>query len=191
MSNTKSYMIPMEQVYEAFGRVKANKGAYGIDNESIQMFEENLDGNLYVCGTECHRGVISRCPCGRYPFQRNLAASECLFPPSSHWVLDVAFNEDASRVRKDNGAENFATLRHMAINLLKQEKEAKLGVKNKRLKADDKEINTDTPSHDGAARRPWLADTGALCSPDAAFPGAESSRRLSQSRREARRRARA
>jgi len=52
-----------------------------------------------------------------------------------HWTLDVAFNEDASRVRKDNGAQNFATLRHIAVNLLKQEKTSKLGVKNKRLRA--------------------------------------------------------
>jgi len=52
-----------------------------------------------------------------------------------HWVLDIAFREDESRVRKGNGAQNFAILRHMALNLLKQEKTAKCGIKNKRLKA--------------------------------------------------------
>jgi predicted transposase YbfD/YdcC len=52
-----------------------------------------------------------------------------------HWVLDVAFREDDCRIRKDNGAQNFAILRHIALNLLKQEKTAKCGVKNKRLKA--------------------------------------------------------
>jgi predicted transposase YbfD/YdcC len=52
-----------------------------------------------------------------------------------HWVLDVAFREDESRIRKGNGAQNFAVLRHIALNLLKQEKTAKCGVKNKRLKA--------------------------------------------------------
>lgn len=54
---------------------------------------------------------------------------------SLHWVLDVAFREDDSRVRKGNGAENYAIIRHIAVNLLKQEKTAKIGVKNKRLKA--------------------------------------------------------
>ncbi|MBI3652861.1 MAG: ISAs1 family transposase [Acidobacteria bacterium] len=51
------------------------------------------------------------------------------------WVLDIAFREDESRIRKGNGAENMATLRHLALNLLKQEKSLKAGIKSKRLKA--------------------------------------------------------
>jgi predicted transposase YbfD/YdcC len=52
-----------------------------------------------------------------------------------HWVLDIAFREDECRLRKDHGAQNFAILRHIALNCLKQERSAKLGVKNKRLRA--------------------------------------------------------
>lgn len=52
-----------------------------------------------------------------------------------HWVLDIAFREDESRVRKGHGAENFAVLRHLALNLLKHEETAKCGVHAKRLKA--------------------------------------------------------
>jgi predicted transposase YbfD/YdcC len=52
-----------------------------------------------------------------------------------HWVLDIAFREDESRLRKGNGPQNFAVLRHIALNALKNEKSTKLGVKNKRLKA--------------------------------------------------------
>jgi predicted transposase YbfD/YdcC len=51
-----------------------------------------------------------------------------------HWVLDIAFNEDRSRVRKDNAPQNFAVLRHMALNLLKQDHSIKVGIKGKRLK---------------------------------------------------------
>ncbi len=40
---------------------------------------------------------------------------------SLHWVLDVTFNEDQSRIRKDHGPENFALLRRFAITLIKQD----------------------------------------------------------------------
>lgn len=54
---------------------------------------------------------------------------------SLHWSLDVAFNEDDCRVRKDNGAENLAALRHVSLNLLKRDKTTKAGIKTRRLKA--------------------------------------------------------
>lgn len=53
---------------------------------------------------------------------------------SLHWVLDIAFNEDHSRVRKDNSPQNFAIIRHMALNLLKLEQSLKVGIKAKRLR---------------------------------------------------------
>lgn len=52
-----------------------------------------------------------------------------------HWCLDVGFNEDACRVRKNFASENFAVIRHIALNLLKQEKTAKVGIKIKRQMA--------------------------------------------------------
>lgn len=52
-----------------------------------------------------------------------------------HWILDVAWNEDHSRVRKDQAPENFAVLRHIALNLLKQEKTAKGGIHAKQFQA--------------------------------------------------------
>lgn len=54
---------------------------------------------------------------------------------SLHWVLDVVFREDESRIKKDNAPQNFAILRHIATNLLQQDKSEKTGIKNKRLQA--------------------------------------------------------
>jgi predicted transposase YbfD/YdcC len=52
-----------------------------------------------------------------------------------HWVLDIAFREDESRARAGASGQNLVVLRHIAVNLLKQEHSAKVGIKNKRLKA--------------------------------------------------------
>ena len=54
---------------------------------------------------------------------------------SVHWVLDVSFGEDDSRVRNGNGAENLAALRRMALNMLKQENTLRVGIAAKRKKA--------------------------------------------------------
>ncbi len=52
-----------------------------------------------------------------------------------HWQLDVSFNEDKNRLRNGYGAENFSMMNKIALNLLKNEKSVKIGVKTKRLKA--------------------------------------------------------
>ena len=67
---------------------------------------------------------------------------------SLHWVLDVAldvafddvaldvaFDEDRCRVRTGHAGQNLAVARHWVLNLLKQERTAKVGIKAKRKKA--------------------------------------------------------
>ena len=52
---------------------------------------------------------------------------------SLHWVLDMSFREDESRIREGNGAENFNILRHLAFNLLKLEQSKKTSITNKQF----------------------------------------------------------
>lgn len=52
-----------------------------------------------------------------------------------HWQLDVSYREDACKICKDHGAENFSVLRRATLNLLKADKKTKAGIKNKRSKA--------------------------------------------------------
>jgi len=49
--------------------------------------------------------------------------------------LDVSFREDESRIRKGKAPENFAVLRHIALNMIKKEKSSKKSIKSKRLRA--------------------------------------------------------
>ncbi len=52
-----------------------------------------------------------------------------------HWVLDVGFGEDLSRKRAGHSAQNFSLLNRIALNILKQDKSSKRGIKGKRLNA--------------------------------------------------------
>jgi predicted transposase YbfD/YdcC len=54
---------------------------------------------------------------------------------SLHWVLDVGFNEDASRKRTGFAAQNYSLVSRIALNLLKNDGTTKGGVRAKRLKA--------------------------------------------------------
>lgn len=52
-----------------------------------------------------------------------------------HWVLDVAYDEDDSRVRKDHAPQNLSMLRQLSLNLIRKEKTRKHGVAAARKKA--------------------------------------------------------
>lgn len=66
---------------------------------------------------------------------QNAIRSHWSIENSLHWILDVAFGEDASRKREKNAPQNFSMLNKIALNLLKNEKSTKVGVKSRRMKA--------------------------------------------------------
>ena len=81
------------------------------------------------------RYYISSLPCQSGERFANLIRNHWSIENSQHWTLDMAFNEDQNRVRKQHGQQNLAVLRRIAVGLLRRDKIVKLGARNKRLKA--------------------------------------------------------
>ena len=81
------------------------------------------------------RYFISTVPCTSGQRIAELIRNHWSTENSQHWCLDMAFNEDQNRVRKDHGDQNLAVLRRIALGLLRRDRGVKLGAKNKRLKA--------------------------------------------------------
>lgn len=81
------------------------------------------------------RYYIGSAPCVTGEKFAHLIRNHWSIENAQHWSLDMAFNEDQSRVRKDHGDQNLAVLRRIALGLLRRDKSVKLGAKNKRLKA--------------------------------------------------------
>jgi len=79
------------------------------------------------------RYYISSLQADAKTFQKNIRLHWSI-ENSLHWVLDVAFSEDASRKRAGNSPQNFSILSKIALNLLKNETAEKQGIKGKRLK---------------------------------------------------------
>jgi predicted transposase YbfD/YdcC len=79
---------------------------------------------FFISSLEANAGLCLRAVRGHWAIENQL-----------HWSLDVSFREDACRTRSGNAAENLAVVRHIALNLLKDEKTCKMGLKGKRLKA--------------------------------------------------------
>ena len=57
------------------------------------------------------------------------------FAPQPRPTVDVSFNEEQNRLRSGYAAENISLINKISLNLLKNERSVKVGIKNKRLKA--------------------------------------------------------
>jgi len=80
------------------------------------------------------RYYLASLPLGVETFARAVRGHWCV-ENKLHWILDVCFREDQSRARAGYAAENLATLRRLALNLLKRERTKRRGIKGKQLNA--------------------------------------------------------
>jgi predicted transposase YbfD/YdcC len=97
------------------GMVRAERTLNGKTSLEERFYISSLDGNARTFGTAVrgHWGIEN----------------------SVHWLLDLVFREDESRISVGKGAENLAVLRHIALNLLQQDRSSKQSLKQKRFRA--------------------------------------------------------
>jgi len=86
--------------------------------------EKTVERRYFISSLEANAELALKCVRGHWAIENQL-----------HWCLDIGFREDDCRVCEAKSAENLATLRHIGLNLLKQETSCKLGIKSKRKKA--------------------------------------------------------
>jgi predicted transposase YbfD/YdcC len=99
----------LKRIAVAFGETV--RDGKSTDEVRYYILSKRLSARSFAAAARGHWSIENRC----------------------HWSLDVTFGEDQSRLRKGHVDANFSILRRMALSLLKNEKTAKVGVKNKRL----------------------------------------------------------
>ena len=101
----------------------------GLQRIAMVEGERHLEGKVRI---ERRYFIVSLAPVAE-PIARAVRA-HWQVENGCHWVLDMTFREDDSRIRRGYGAENFSTLRHFALNLVKRHA-PKLSVRKKRISA--------------------------------------------------------
>jgi predicted transposase YbfD/YdcC len=94
-----------------------------VESERTVRGKTTIERRYYICSLEKDVALFAKAARFHWGIENSV-----------HWVLDIAFREDESRVRTGHAPENLAVLRHIALNLLRRDS-TPLGIKNKRLQA--------------------------------------------------------
>lgn len=137
-----------EGVEKGHGRIEVRRHWVMSDPEVLEWLNEHHQWpGLVAIGmveSERHLGEVCSEERRYYLLSRLMSAEELGETVRSHWgienrvhwVLDLAFREDQSRIRQGYAAENFVVLRHFALNLLQRHPtKRRLSIKARRLKA--------------------------------------------------------
>ena len=136
-----------ETVDKGHGRIESRRYFTTSDIGWLGQRQKEWAGLKTVGLVEDERTISGKTTCARRCFMSSLPPNEIekfaravrdhwAIENSLHWVLDMIFDEDASRARMKNVAENLAILRHIALNLLKSapnptHKKASMAIKRK------------------------------------------------------------
>ena len=122
--------------------IASNPGWGVLGQRQKDLHEWSRVYHRYIDGCSLSRRQVA---CLRRYFISSLAgrASKVVSAAREHWaienslhhVLDVTFNEDASRIRRDNAPENLTILRKIVLNLLKKQKNTKASVRSRLKRA--------------------------------------------------------
>ena len=129
---------------QAHGRIETRR-YWVMGGAEYLIGAENWPKLTTIGCVESHRQVEGKLSCETCYYLLSLPLDAARFAMTArghweienqlHWVLDVAFREDQARSISGYSGENLAVIRHIALNLLTQEKSAKGGIHAKRLKA--------------------------------------------------------
>jgi len=100
------------------------KSVIQITSEREINEKKTNETRLYISSLNDEAGSFNKYMRGHWGVENSL-----------HWTLDMTFREDEQRKRDKNSAQNFAIVRKIVLNLLKQEDSKKLSLRTKRLKA--------------------------------------------------------
>ena len=95
-----------------------------VESERTQRGETSVESRYYISSLPSDARTLLGATRAHWGIENSL-----------HWVLDISFREDESRVREGNAPENLALLRHLALNLLKRDSTVKGSIKGKRKRA--------------------------------------------------------